>query len=431
VYHIFNMSSTKGLEESFIFSEWQFIQYILPCFVTLIGQHATNSKTKPTELLAYTRFVHNLIQSFEQNLTIMKQVKGDPSPLVCKVKKDLPDWVCMRISIALTRQLEEVESELGVLIFGSHKRQKRADPSDVLLGQSFFLLLKESLRTLLTTYLTHINSPRSPMVFRCWDEILLQSIPRMKKAIMKEQILPTNPFPANNLIYAISLVQELATIVSFCTHHVNDKVINGCLELANHKLKKLLGKSPAPLTENLEKKLFLELQKLSVQQLLGLALFDICYSNNSNRLFFAPEATKMFRSAMVNVAVEKYDAKDWRGLRSLLMPLLSDEKGNDLSTVTMEFAKKSASTCYKQVLDMFKTKNSEREKFLSLLPVIPIKLCRCCGKCEGKLSMCEVCVDNQDFPDIHWFCSQECEEKVLADGHLFEHGRFLEEKLGL
>jgi hypothetical protein len=262
-------------------------------------------------------------------------------------------------------------------------------------------------------------------------KFLLQSIPRMKEAITKEQLLPTNPFPINNLIRALSFVEELSKIASFCTLNLNNKVMNGSLDLANHKLKKLLGKSPSRLTVNLEKKLYLELQKLSVQQLLGLALFNMCCLDSSHPMLYILEATKMFRSAMVNVAVEKFDAKDWRGLRSLLMPLLSDEKGNDLSTVTLEFAKKSASTCYKQVLNMLKTKNSEREKFLSLLPVIPIKLCRCCGKCEGKLSMCEVCVDNRDFPDIHWFCSQECEEKVLADGHLFEHGRFLEEKLGL
>jgi hypothetical protein len=175
VYHIFDESSSKGLEECFIFTEWQFIQYILPCFVTLIGQHATKSKTKPNELLAYTRFVHNLIQSFELNLAT-KQVKGDPSSLVSKIKKDLPDWVCTNISIALMRQLQEVESELGMLIFGSHKRLKRADPSDVLLGQSFFLLLKESLKTLLTSFSTHLNNldptySNNPTIFRCWDEI--------------------------------------------------------------------------------------------------------------------------------------------------------------------------------------------------------------------------------------------------------------------
>lgn len=448
MYHIFDVSSTKGLEESFILPEWQFIQYVLPCFVTQMGQLATNSKIKPNELHSYTQFVHNLIQSFELNL-ITKFVRGNPGAIIRRRAKDIPDWVCMNIAENLEVQLQELQIDLGLLIYGSYKRMKKVDPTEVLLGQICFRLLKTTLST------TTLNKSQ-PVIFRCWGETLLQCVPRMRASVTKVVLLQTNPFPTNNLIRALALLQELTNIAAACSIKPLDELIYASLDLANKKLKfPSMGTSRS----NLDKKLSLEMQKLTVPQLLSVVLFSIVISGEKNSSLRAIstgtyplsylmdmmpvkgtmnfcmlkflKATNMFRATILDDAVKKYEAQDWRGLRSLLTPLLIDDTGLDLSTVTMDFAKKSASACYGHILDVIKAKDCIRKQFLNLLPVIPIKYCRCCEKFEAELSKCKVCVDNGDFPDIHWFCSQECETKVLAEGHLEEHDSFLMKQLGL
>jgi hypothetical protein len=433
VYHIFYVSSTDGLEECFIFPEWQFIQYILPCFVTLIGQHATNPKTKQCELLAYTRFVHNLIQSFELKLNT-KNVKGEPSTLIQYKPKDVPDWVCVNVAKNLVVQLEEVESDLGMLIYGSYKRMKRADTAEIMQGQIFFRLLKETLKT--TTF-----ERGESTIFRCWGETLLQLVPRMKEALLKEVLLPTNPFPVNNLLRAMVILHDLKHIVATFNLDPVDEIILKMLNVADQKVKTMLapGKQQSTSRGKLDKmKRFLEFQKLTAQQLLGSVLFFLVLSWRKEMPKIV-NATQMFQSSHENVAVDKYIKRDLCGLRAVLTPLLSDEDGNDLSMLTVDFSKKKA-TFYEQITSLMKSGQSQKDilrkrLLLTLLPVFPVKLCRCCHKFEGletiKLSMCTVCVDNRDFSDMHWFCSKECEEKVLAEGHLEEHAQFLMVKLGL
>lgn len=281
MYHIFDLSSTKGSKESFILPEWQFIQYILPCFVVQIGQLATNSKTKPNELLAYTRFVHNIIQSFELNLTT-KHIKGTPGSFLKSVSKNIPSMVAINFALNLPDQLLKVESELAMLVYGTHKRMKKADAANVLLGQICFRLLKETLR--ISTF-----ERGQETIFRCWGEIMLQCVPRMKAAISKVELLQTNPFPTNNLFQALVILQELNQIVDVCNSKPMDELIHASLDLANQKLKLMMGKEPRTSRGKLEKKLFLEMQKLTVQQLLGVASLSIVLSWNKNNLITTSE----------------------------------------------------------------------------------------------------------------------------------------------
>jgi hypothetical protein len=432
VYQIFDQSSTRGFKDCFIYPAWQFIQYILPCFVTLIGQHATNSKTKSAELLAYTRFVHNLIQSFELNPTTM-DVLGEPGTLTQTRYSEIPDEMWINLAKNLTVQLQEVESELGMLIYGSHKRMKRADTAEVMLGQTFFRLLKETLKS--TTL-----ERGEPIMFRCWGNILLQFVPRLREAIRKEILLPTNPFPINNLLQAMSILQELTNIADVCNKPQADlDHIRAILDLANQKVKVMLGKQQNISRGTMDKKQHLGMQKMTVQQLLGSVLFFLALKWDDNMSSFV-FATNTFQSEVCkshDVAMN-YAFQGWKELRSALTPYLSDEDGNDISVMTIDFAKKWMVSLHEKVTafvaEESKLDSDKKEMFSMMLPVVPIKLCRGCIKFEGseiKLSMCSVCVDNQDYCDIHWFCSKECEEKVLTEEHLEEHDHFLMLKLGL
>jgi hypothetical protein len=427
VYYIFEESSTQGLEDCYIFPEWHFIQYILPCFVTLIGQHATNPKTKASELHAYTRFVHNLIKSFEFCPTI-KYVEGEPGTIMETRTSDLPDMLWVNLAKNLKKQLQEVESELAFQMYGTHNRMKRADMEEIMLGQVFFRLIKGTLRT------SSLERGEST-IFRCWGETLLLCVPRMTEALTKELMLPTNPFPVNNLLCAHSILKYLSNFADICGKTIELDYIHEILDLADQKMKTMMGKQPNALRSNMRKKHYLMMQKASVQQLLGSAMFLLVFKWNENMTSFLMDIYS-YRLELFDDAVNHYAYQEWSKLRSLLAPLLSDKDGNDLSVMTLDFAKK----CMLFVFDLVtglkesKTKNDSKPKFSRILPVVPIKLCRGCGQfeeCEIKLSMCRVCVDNRDYSDIHWFCGKECEENVLAEGHLEEHDHFLMLKLGL
>jgi hypothetical protein len=426
VYYIFDVSSSKGFEEEFVLPEWQFIQYILPCFVTHIGHLATNSKTKPNELHIYTRFVHNLIQSFELKLKKTKLAQGSYEDLKQYIDLDLPEWVCKNQANNVIGQLQAVETELGIVVHGTHKKIKKAGSANFPLGKICFRLLSDTLKNKV------LNQTR-PLILKCWTEIVLNYIPRLKGAILKEVMAPTNPFPTNNLFQAVAVLEELKNTV--LTYNVNplDELTLACLEKADQKLKIAMGKQPVPLRGKFEKKINLEMQMLTVQQLLGVALFGIVndWKNRNKGMLKIFDPTKIVHSAIINPAIKNFVRKDWQGLLSVLAPLLGDKDGNDLSLVTMEFAKKSASSCYIRVLEAIKMKDSKKKQFISLYPIIPIIFCRCCVKFEVKLKKCKICVDNNDFPDVHYFCSEKCEEKVLAERHLEEHDHNLMVKCGL
>jgi hypothetical protein len=422
---MFDESSTKGLDSFFNFPEWQFIQYILPCFVTLIGQHATNPRSKPNELLAYTRFVHNLIQGFESNL-IYKMGRGEPSLLIVTRFRDTPEAVWINLAKNLTVQLQEVESELGMLMYGSQKRMKRADEAEVLQAQIFFRMLKETLKS------TTIERGE-PIVFSGWGETLMRLIPRMKIAIQKEVMLPTNPFPTNNLLRAMEIMQELTNLADICNNPEELDDAREILDLASQKLKIMLGKQQSAVRDTMDKKKYQEMQKLTVQQLLGFVLFLLVFKRNANMLPFLQE-TKSPRHSSGNLAAYNYAEQTWVYLKAAMQPLLSDKQGNYLAWVTIDFVKKWMPISDK-LFTILAEKNDLKDELMHYsLPTIPIKYCWGCDKFEGleiKMTMCKLCVENRAVVhDIYWFCSCECEEKVLAERHLEEHNLFLERKLG-
>jgi hypothetical protein len=332
VYHIFDQSSTKGLKQSIVYPEWQFIQYILPCFVTLIGQHATNSKTKSTELLAYTRFVHNLIQSFELYLTT-KDVDGDPEALIQRRFSEVPDAAWVNLAKNLKVQLCEVESELGMLIYGTQQRMKRADPAEVMQAQIFFRLLNDTLKT------SSLRRGES-IVFSYWGNTLLQCIPRIRAAIVTEVQLPSNPFPTNNLLQAMEILQELTNLADVYKKPKELDHTREILSLARQKVKVMLGKQQNTSRGNWDIKQYQGMQKLTVQQLLGSVLICLFLKWDENILPFL-QATNTFRSALCYDTAFNYTLQGWGELRSALTPLLSDKDGTDLSLMTLDFAKKN------------------------------------------------------------------------------------------
>ncbi|XP_059480679.1 uncharacterized protein LOC132199744 [Neocloeon triangulifer] len=63
--------------------------------------------------------------------------------------------------------------------------------------------------------------------------------------------------------------------------------------------------------------------------------------------------------------------------------------------------------------------------------LLPVKHCRFCGNLDhAKLTMCTACVDNDDYPDVNWFCGHECEAAAMQKcKHEDEHVAYIMSKI--
>lgn len=257
----------------------------------------------------------------------------------------------------------------------------------------------------------------------------------MRTAIRESEMSYLYDSPSSKsgrLRVAMKLIKELYYVGLTCSDQPYDDSVTYLKDWADWEL----SKTPDTQTDSfksevkVDKQLAIEVQTLSMHQILGLLLFNVVVvlqncDPAAVRNLFPP---RPFQSDLLNSALEVCETKKWFSLKELVFTLLGDNKGNVLSFVTLEFARKSASSCYKPVLEMFKLNNRKMKIFRH---VLPIKSCRSCRKLDCDLKMCSVCVENDDFPDIHWFCSQECEKKILDGGHLEEHAQDLIKRIQL
>jgi len=66
-----------------------------------------------------------------------------------------------------------------------------------------------------------------------------------------------------------------------------------------------------------------------------------------------------------------------------------------------------------------------------VIPVVCTKQCRACGEKDAELRMCHICLEYNDYPDVNWFCGENCENRLLDESHNEEHCQYLVQKLGI
>jgi len=114
------------------------------------------------------------------------------------------------------------------------------------------------------------------------------------------------------------------------------------------------------------------------------------------------------------------------------MSSMAHKSGQDDQTLaSLELAK--SNVFYEEAL---KTGLTEDGKVKMSRPgeitFFPVKHCRWCGLVEADtFRKCPVCVDNPDFPDVHYFCSAKCETESLDQQHVDEHATFLVIRCGI
>jgi len=180
-------------------------------------------------------------------------------------------------------------------------------------------------------------------------------------------------------------------------------------------------------------------------------LFEVCRQNLSFHQLFGIITFCFFRSFDKDKAKEKLMAYQGPGfplddMDSAMWALFSGDmwtvkqkvssmvhhSGQDDQTLaSLELAK--SNIYYEEAL---KTGLNEDRKVKMSSPgeitFFPVKHCRWCGLVEADtFRKCPVCVDNPDFPDVNYFCSEKCETEALDKQHTEEHVTFLLIRCGI
>ncbi|XP_059486395.1 uncharacterized protein LOC132203002 [Neocloeon triangulifer] len=148
-------------------------------------------------------------------------------------------------------------------------------------------------------------------------------------------------------------------------------------------------------------------------------LYDMCKTvevpGNYKPPIYYPEDTKLI---ITHFAEKKLDK-----LKIAIASICIDVNRQDRTWTSLEVMNNSPQKLFTPYLDRIK-KGKIRRWHEDVL--IPVKHCRFCGKVNGNLVMCSACQDNDDYPDVNWFCGEECETKAfLKTSHKEDHEDFI------
>ena len=209
-------------------------------------------------------------------------------------------------------------------------QKKSGVPIDVCIKNHCFDLLK---LTFEQSSEYHDDSPQKAT----WSINIQCFLSRMRTAIRKSEIscLYNTPSYKSLLRVVMMVIKELICVGITCSDQTFEDSVFFLKEMAEWELKK----TPETPTDSgrsevkVEKKLAIEVEKLSVQQILGLLLFNVvvvlqkCDSVAVRNLF----PPRPFHSDLLNSALKLCAEKDWCKLKDLILPLMGDKKGNFLS----------------------------------------------------------------------------------------------------
>jgi hypothetical protein len=177
-----------------------------------------------------------------------------------------------------------------------------------------------------------------------------------------------------------------------------------------------------------------ESEQLSEQQRLGLALYLCLSSNNLATRFSIGSLPKKSLSLdrVSNLLGLLFYQINCCGNFSIAAEKIPVFMSQNLSQVSLQFAKDTAPTCYSPVLDRV-VDGKVKMNAPGQNTFCPVPHCRWCGlvKNPSEMLVCQFCTDKPKYPDTHLFCSSECEDHAMKDQHGERHAEFIEYGLGL
>jgi hypothetical protein len=392
---------------------WQFIYRLLPCFVASYVDLCRDKKVTADSKEFYGQFVSNLIDSYKDKPEISRGViESDASISYLQWKFD------------------SVASELQMRLYRDTK------PPTVIRQ------MKEKCFDVLTNFLGRVDQNACGSLYQQWKILLYDFSERMQSSLLQLMKLPLGF--SRNEEYALSTLCRMLASSLFEKQDFKDT-----LEFSDSHL--LLSSLFVPYAKAEKLKIFklqsnvskfksywsavqsavdTESKKLGVQQRLGLVLY-FCISSKNFATFVSRNSLP--KKAILHDSLELLYLQTMSGNLPVAAEKIPVFMSRDLSQVSLQFAKETAPTCYTPVLDRVvndkvKMSSSEQNTFC------PLPHCRWCGLVQISLSemrVCQFCTYTPKYPDLHLFCSSQCEELAMKHKHGERHAEFLEYGLGL
>lgn len=173
------------------------------------------------------------------------------------------------------------------------------------------------------------------------------------------------------------------------------------------------------------KKIRIAAEKLTPKQLLSLSVFmyfkNYKFKNQEfHRKIFPLEKSGEIYEALIS-------NKKWK-LKLLMASARNDVE--DFSLASYQCAKNNI--CYEPVMEILSSKGKVYFRSPGEITFCPIKHCRWCGLADVEtFRVCPECRGYPEYPDLNFFCCEDCENKCLEKQHMEEHAQYLMMLIGL
>ncbi|XP_059488529.1 uncharacterized protein LOC132204201 [Neocloeon triangulifer] len=198
----------------------------------------------------------------------------------------------------------------------------------------------------------------------------------------------------------------------------HDGLFNKCSDILFGKL----------FLQKVDKTLELEFESLRLEQIAGILIYLIV--NNLD-----PQKRKRFQTDFkslepldeVERAVFGVVRNDPWETKQVLSQWFNNSDRQDQSLISLESAKSSANDkFYSSILSHVNPDMTLKLKNKGEITFFPIKHCRWCGKLDPEeFITCKECSEEEEYPDVNFFCSETCEENAMEKIHRHEHETYL------
>lgn len=394
----------------YLYPECLTAQFLLPCFVASFLDLCKEKNVPQAEKDQYMRFVHELILSYERHPFNQLAVPG------CAASNFIADLSMLNLKV-----LEKATA--------LYRCFNRYFGNNYTLSNFHFkcveYLKKDNFQLPHDPRLRYHEIDETFRIQEChWYSYLNYFHCRVSKCLLKLNWMTVEPDVEFHSHLFIIGPLVLFPFKKGTLHYHLQALINFRAKKFNFSLEEGDINFTVDIT-NIPTQIRMAADKLSMKQLLTLSIYlslknlDVKKDPFIHQVFPLDKSSQIFGAIMSN---QKWQLK-------LLMVSARNEV-EDFSLATYQFAKNNI--CYELALEMLTSIGQVKMKYPGEITFCPIKHCRWCGQADVKtFRVCPECKDYPEYPDLNFFCSEECEKQCLAKQHIEEHAQYLIMLIGL